>query len=192
MGSVNIPGNFENLSTTTSINISSITYRDNLEIKRDNTYFFQKAETQSISFTFSTRFQFPLKTSTSINRTQLFIPLKDENDVIYKDETSWTFMSTTAQYSFLKNKLRINGGLDYMTNGETGDDLTKLYGGKLGGSWDIINKLTLSFNSSIRLNMIQLYKSDNTDNDEDGSVDEFGENWDVNSSGFNLTLGYRF
>jgi hypothetical protein len=40
--------------------------------------------------------------------------------------------------------------------------------------------------------MIQLYKSDNTDNDEDGSVDEFGENWDVNSSGFNLTLGYRF
>ena len=26
----------------------------------------------------------------------------------------------------------------------------------------------------------------------DGEVDESGENWTINSSGFNLTLGYRF
>ena len=29
-------------------------------------------------------------------------------------------------------------------------------------------------------------------NADDGEVDESGENWTINSSGFNLTLGYRF
>ena len=55
-----------------------------------------------------------------------------------------------------------------------------------------LNKLTLTFNSSIRMNDIKLYKTDKSDNDDDGEVDESGENWTINSSGFNLTLGYRF
>jgi len=52
--------------------------------------------------------------------------------------------------------------------------------------------LTLTFNSSIRMNDIKFYKTDESDNDDDGEVDESGENWTINSSGFNLTLGYRF
>jgi hypothetical protein len=79
-----------------------------------------------------------------------------------------------------------------MTNGETDDSSTKLYGGKIGGDWDILNKLTLNFNSSIRMNNIKLYKTDGSDNDDDGKIDEAWENWTVNSSGFNLSLGYRF
>jgi hypothetical protein len=75
-----------------------------------------------------------------------------------------------------------------MTNGETDDSSTNLYGGKIGGDWDILNKLTLTFNSSIRM----IYKTDKSDNDDDGKVGESGENWTINSSGFNLTLGYRF
>ena len=61
-----------------------------------------------------------------------------------------------------------------------------------GGDWDILNKLTLTFNSSMRMNDIKFYKTDESDNDDDGEVDESGENWTINSSGFNLTLGYRF
>ena len=60
-----------------------------------------------------------------------------------------------------------------MTNGETDNTSTKLYGGKLGCDIDIIYKLTMSFNSSIRMNDINGKRS-------------------VNSSGFNLSLGYRF
>nr|AGO88068.1 hypothetical protein [uncultured bacterium 125003-E23] len=184
MGSVNIPGNIGSVSTTMSINVNSISYKDNLASEREVDFLFQKAETQSISATFSTRFKFPLKTSTSFNRTQLFIP--------YMDESAWTSISTSAQYSLFKNRLRIRGGLDFMTNGETGKSSTNLYGGKIGGDWDILNKLTLTFNSSIRMNDIKLYKTDESDNDDDGKVDESGENWTINSSGFNLTLGYRF
>jgi hypothetical protein len=188
MGSVNIPGNFGSVSTTTSINVNSIAYKDNLAGERKDDFLFQKAETQSISATFSTRFKFPLKTSTSFNRTQLFIPYMDVNNKPYKDESAWTSISTSAQYSLFKNRLRIRGGLDFMTNGETDDSSTNLYGGKIGGDWDILNKLTLTFNSSIRM----IYKTDKSDNDDDVKVDESGENWTINSSGFNLTLGYRF
>ena len=192
MGSVNLPGNFGSVSTTTSINVNSIAYKDNLAGEREDDFLFQKAETQSISVTFSTRFNFPLKTSTSFNRTQLFIPYMDKDNKPYKDESAWTSISTSAQYSLFKNRLRIRGGLDFMTNGETDDSATNLYGGKIGGDWDILNKLTLTFNSSIRMNDIKLYKTDESDNDDDGEVDESGENWTINSSGFNLTLGYRF
>ena len=192
MGSVNLPGNFGSVSTTTSINVNSIAYKDNLAGEREDDFLFQKAETQSISATFSTRFKFPLKTSTSFNRTQLFIPYMDINNKPYKDESAWTSISTNAQYSLFKNRLRFRGGLDFMTNGETDDSSTNLYGGKIGGDWDILNKLTLTFNSSIRMNDIKLYKTDESDNDDDGKVDEPGENWTINSSGFNLTLGYRF
>ena len=192
MGSVNIPGNFGTVSTTMSINVNSISYKDNLAGERKDDFLFQKAETQSISATFSTRFKFPLKTSTSFNRTQLFIPYMDVDNRPYKDESAWTSINTSAQYSLFKNRLRIRGGLDFMTNGETDDSATNLYGGKIGGDWDILNKLTLTFNSSIRMNDIKFYKTDESDNDDDGEVDESGENWTINSSGFNLTLGYRF
>ena len=196
MGSVNLPGNFGSVSTTTSINVNSIAYKDNLAGEREDDFLFQKAETQSISVTFSTRFKFPLKTSTSFNRTQLFIPYMDVNnmglDSVIIDKSAWTSISTSAQYSLFKNRLRIRGGLDFMTNGETDEKATNLYGGKIGGDWDILNKLTLTFNSSIRMNDIKLYKTDKSDNDDDGEVDESGENWTINSSGFNLTLGYRF
>ena len=79
-----------------------------------------------------------------------------------------------------------------MTNGETDVTSTKLYGGKFGCDIDIIYKLTLSFNSSVRMNDIKLYKTDDFDNDNDGRIDESGEHWSINSSGFNLNLGYRF
>ena len=196
MGSVNIPGNFGSVSTTTSINVNSISYKDNLAGEREDDFLFQKAETQSISATFSTRFKFPLKTSTSFNRTQLFMPSMEVDSLdlvsVIIDTSAWTSISTSAQYSLFKNRLRIRGGLDFMTNGETDKTATNLYGGKIGGDWDILNKLTLTFNSSIRMNDIKLYKTDESDNDDDGKVDESGENWTINSSGFNLTLGYRF
>ena len=173
MASVNIPGNFEKFTTTTSININSITYKDNLASERNQDFFFQKSETQTMSVTLSTRFQIPLKTTTAFNRTKIIIPYLDENNSPRKQENSWTSFSTSAQYSLFKNKLRFRSGLDFMTNGKTDNTGTQLYGAKFGSDWDIINKTTLSFSSSIRMN---------SSNDE----------WNVNSSGFNTTLGYRF
>ncbi len=192
MASVNIPGNFNTFTTTTSINMTSISYKDNLASERNKEYFFQKAETQSISATFSTRFEFGLKTTSTFNQTKIIIPFLDDNNFAQQETNTWTSISTSAQYGLYDNRLRFRSGIDFTTNGKKDNSSIKLYGGKIGSDWDIIDKLTLSFVSSIRMNNSKGYSSDQKDNDGDGRIDEKRENWSTNSSGFNLSLGYRF
>jgi hypothetical protein len=192
MGSVNIPGKFKKLTTTTSINVSSISYSDNLEAQRKADYFFSKSETQSISATFSTRFNIPLKTSSTFNKTIINTPYLDADNVASIQENAWTSFSTTSQYSFFKNKLRSRIGADFTTNGEKGSLGTKLFGANLGGDWDILDKLTLTLNSSLRLIDKDGNRNDGIDNDLDGKIDELRENWSISNSGINITLGYRF
>ena len=192
MASINVPGNFNVFTTTTSINLNSITYKDNLSSERNKDYFFQKSETQSISATISTRFEIPLKTSSSFNQTKIFIPYLDQDNVAQQLINTWSSFNTSIQYGLLNNKLRLRSGLDFTTNGKKDNTSVQLYGSKLGTDWDILDNLTLSFNSSIRLNNSKGYRSDDLDNDGDGLIDEKRENWSTNSSGFNFTLGYRF
>ena len=192
MASINVPGNFNVFTTTTSINLISIKYKDNLASERNKDYFFQKSETQSISATISTRFEIPLKTSSSFNQTKIFIPYLDQYNVAQQLINTWSSFNTSIQYGLLNNKLRLRCGLDFTTNGKKDNTSVRLYGAKLGTDWDILDKLTLSFNSSIRMNNSRGYRSDDIDNDGDGSIDEKRENWSTNSSGFNFTLGYRF
>ena len=192
MASINVPGNFNVFTTTTSINLNSITYKDNLASERNKDYFFQKSETQSISATISTRFEIPLKTSSSFNQTKIFIPYLDQDNVAQQLINTWSSFNTSIQYGLLNNKLRLRCGLDFTSNGKKDNTSVRLYGAKLGTDWDILDKLTLSFNSSIRMNNSRGYRSDDIDNDGDGLIDEKRENWSTNSSGFNFTLGYRF
>ena len=192
MASINLPGNFENFTTTSSINVNSISYTDNLASNRKKDFFFQKAETQSLAATLSTRFVFPLKTTSTFNQTKIFIPYLDQNNIAQKQTNTWTSYMMSAQYAFLENRLRLRSGIDYTTNGKKDDTAIKLYGGKLGCDWDIFDKLTLTFNSSIRLNNNKNNNFDEIDNDGDGKTDEKRENWSMNSSGVNLTLGYKF
>ena len=192
MASINVPGNFNIFTTTTSINLNSITYKDNLASERNKDYFFQKSETQSISATISTRFEIPLKTSSSFNQTKIFIPYLDQDNVAQQLINTWSSFNTSIQYGLLNNKLRLRCGLDFTTNGKKDNTSVRLFGAKLGTDWDILDKLTLSFNSSIRMNNSRGYRSDGIDNDGDGLIDEKRENWSTNSSGFNFTLGYRF
>ncbi len=190
--SVNIPGNFNIVTTTTSINVNSISYSDNLASERRKDYLFQKSETQSLSATISARFQIPLKASMSFNSTKLVTPYLDASLNRYVVESNWRAMNSSIQYSMIDNKLRLRAGLDFMTNGKDDDSLIRLYGGKFGCDYDIMTKLTLSINSTIRINDSRIYINDEIDNDNDGEIDESNENWSINSSGMYITMGYRF
>tara|TARA_B100001093_G_C26164578_1_gene733013 strand:- start:23 stop:343 length:321 start_codon:yes stop_codon:yes gene_type:complete len=106
-----------------------------------------------------------LKTSITLNQAKITIPFLDNEDKLVIMENIWTTTGANFQYSMIGNKLRFNGGLDYMTNG----DLTGIIGGKFGSDFDIIDKMTISFYSMLRIS--------------DG---------DINSSGINVSLGYRF
>ena len=111
--------------------------------------------------------------TTAFNQTKISVPFIDENNIANKQINTWTSTTFSAQYRLYNNKLRIRGGLDYTTNGVEDSSSIELYGGRLGCDWDVFKNLALNFNSSLRYS----YAS-NT--------------WTQNSSGFNLSLGYRF
>ena len=153
--SINIPGSIGPVSNTIALNFNSITYKDVIETdekyadkpRRDD-YLFQKSDTRTISANISSRFPFPLRTVVSFNKTQIYIPMMDENLNVIKDEIGWTSGGLSGSYSLKNNSIRINSGLDYMTNGNT-DDSVQILGFKIGADWDLLSNLVFSLKSNI-------------------------------------------
>ena len=141
---------------------------------------------KSISANISTRFQLPLKTNTTFNRTQIFIPYLDNNNVAQIQVDTWTSLSNSVNYNFEKIRVGIGGGFDFTTNGNK-DQSINLYGIKLNADWNIIDNLILNSSFAMRLN-----NTKTSEYDEDGNSDKIIEDWRTSSSGFNLSLGYRF
>ena len=196
--SVNIPGSMGPISNTIAINFNSITYSDlvatdekYLENPRRDDYLFQKSDTRTYSANVSSRFPFPLRTVLSLNKTQIFMPMVDQNLNMIKNEIAWTSGGLSGTYSLRNNSIRVSSGVDYMTNGSDKNSV-QIVGGKLGCDWDIISNLVLSVKSNIRLNRIKANKDDGLDNDNDGKVDNRGEIWSTSNSGIVFSLNYRF
>ena len=196
--SVNIPGSMGPISNTIAINFNSITYSDlvatdekYLEKPRRDDYLFQKSDTRTYSANVSSRFPFPLRTVLSLNKTQIFMPMVDQNLNVIKNEIAWTSGGLSGTYSLRNNSIRVSSGVDYMTNGSDKNSV-QIVGGKLGCDWDIISNLILSVKSNIRLNRIKANKDDGLDNDNDGKVDNSGEIWSTSNSGIVFSLNYRF
>lgn len=196
--SVNIPGNIGPISNTIAINYNSITYKDviandekYLDNPRRDDYLFQKSDTRTISANISSRFSIPLRTVISFNKTQIFIPMMDENLNVIKNEIGWTSGGINGTYAVKNNTMRLTSGLDYMTNGNN-DDSVQILGFKIGADWDLLNNLILSIKSNIRLNRMKANDSDGIDNDDDGKIDNNGEIWSTSNSGTMVSLNYRF
>ena len=196
--SINIPGSIGPISNTIALNFNSITYKDIIETdekyadkpRRDD-YLFQKSDTRTISANISSRFPFPLRTVVSFNKTQIFIPMMDENLNVIKDEIGWTSGGLSGSYSLKNNSIRVNSGLDYMTNGNT-DDSVQILGFKIGADWDLLSNLVFSLKSNIRFNRIKANENDGIDNDNDGKIDGKSEIWSTSNSGTVISLNYRF
>ena len=196
--SVNIPGNIGPISNTIAINYNSITYKDviatdekYLDNPRRDDYLFQKSDTRTISANISSRFSIPLRTVISFNKTQIFIPMMDENLNVIKNEIGWTSGGINGTYAVKNNTMRLTSGLDYMTNGNN-DDSVQILGFKIGADWDLLDNLILSIKSNIRLNRMKANDSDGIDNDDDGKIDNNGEIWSTSNSGTMVSLNYRF
>jgi hypothetical protein len=196
--SVNIPGSMGPISNTIAVNFNSITYTDlvatdekYIEKPRKDDYLFQKSDTRTYSANISSRFPFPLRTVVSFNKTQIFMPMMDQNLNVIKNEIAWTSGSLSGTYSLKNNSIRISSGIDYMANGSDKNSV-QIVGGKLGCDWHIISSLVFSAKSNIRLNRIKANKDDGIDNDNDGKVDNIGEVWSTSNSGIVFSLNYRF
>jgi hypothetical protein len=196
--SVNIPGNIGPISNTIALNYNSITYKDVIatdekyvDSPRRNDYLFQKSDTRTISANISSRFSIPLRTVLSLNKTQIFIPLMGDDLNVIKEEIGWTSGGITGSYALRNNTIRINSGIDYMTNGNKNDSV-QILGFKLGSDWDLLDDLVLSIKTSIRFNRMKAYENDGVDNDNDGRIDGKDEIWSISNSSSMISLNYRF
>ena len=196
--SLNIPAIILGSQSVFSLNLNLIKYTDLVEtdqkyenIRRRSDYFFQKADSRNFSFNLSSRFKSSLKTSFSINKTELFMPLLDIDSKVYVKTLSWTSLNNNNSYYFNQFGININGGFDYMSNGSGGNSI-QLMGLKFGGDYKVIKNLIFNFKYNIRFSHSKANKSDNIDNDKDGKIDNRGENWIKNNSGLVFSLGYRF
>ena len=99
---------------------------------------------------------------------------------------TWTSFSNSVNYNFEKIRVGIGGGFDFTTNGNK-DQSINLYGIKLNADWNIIDNLILNSSFAMRLK-----NTKTSEYDEDGNLDKIIEDWRTSSSGFNLSLGYRF
>ena len=117
--------------------------------------------------------------------------MMDENLNVIKDEIGWTSGGLSGSYSLKNNSIRVNSGLDYMTNGNT-DDSVQILGFKIGADWDLLSNLVFSLKSNIRFNRIKANENDGIDNDKDGKIDGKSEIWSTSNSGTVISLNYRF
>ena len=182
-----------NITLKNSTNFDDIVNTDEKyeDKRRRDDYLFQKSDTRTISANISSRFPFPLRTVLSYNKTQIFIPMMDENLNIFKNKIGWTSLGINGSYAFKNNSIRLTSGLDYMANGND-DDSVQIIGFKIGGDWDILNNLIFSLKSNIRFNKIKANEDDGIDNDNDGKIDNNGEVWSTSNSGTVLSINYRF
>ena len=65
MASINIPGSFKYFTSTSSFNINSITYKDNLSRKGKRITFFKNLKQNQYQQQFQIVLIFPLKTNSS-------------------------------------------------------------------------------------------------------------------------------
>lgn len=196
--SINMPGSLGPISNTIAVNYNSITYKDiiatdekYLDSPRQDDFLFQKSDTRTFSANISSRFPFPLRTVLNFNKTQIFMPMIDQNFIVTKNEIAWTSAGINGTYSLKNNSIRISSGADYMTNG-TDESSVQIVGLKLGVDWDIINNLVFSAKSNLRLNRIKANEDDGIDNDNDGKTDNRGEIWSTSNSGLIFSMNYRF
>jgi hypothetical protein len=158
--SINIPSNMGPVSNTIAVNYNSITYTDlvatdekYLDNPRKDDYLFQKSDTRTYSANVSSRFPFPLRTVISFNKTQIFIPMMDENLNMIKNEIAWTSGSLNGTYSLNDNSIRKKNGVVSLTIGNDNNSVP-LLGGALGIDWVILPNLVFGAKHSIRMNRI--------------------------------------
>ena len=169
--SITYPFSTGRLKHNLNLNVNSLTNEDVLAGDRIKGYFFQKSDSKTISTALSTKFYRPLRTVFNISRTAIQVPIQDNEGLIYFNELTWTSVNTKGSYSFWNNRLKVTGGLSYLSN--KGTTPIKLYG----------------FNSGIEINIVNGMKAFLTGYMQMRSTEKETA---LNTSGVLLSLRYNF
>jgi len=147
--SITYPISTGQLKHNLNINLNSLTNKDLLAGERKKGYFFQKSDSKTVSTALSTKYKIPLRTVLNISRTAIQVPIQDEDGFIYFNELTWTTFNTKGSYSLWDNRLKITGGLSYLTN--KGTTPIKLYGINSGIEYNIMSGMNALLTGQIQM-----------------------------------------
>jgi hypothetical protein len=151
--------------------VNNIVNEDQLAGDRKKDYFYQKSDSKTISIALSSRFSIPLRTVANFSRTSIQVPVQDIDGNMSKNELVWTSISGNGNYSFWNNKLKVNGGLTYLSNKGTAP--ISLYGIKGGADFNVLKGMYASLSGHLQM------RNDDSD-------------FSLNTSGFLFSFRYNF
>ena len=154
-----------------NLNVNNIVNEDQLAGDRKKDYFYQKSDSKTISIALSSRFSIPLRTVANFSRTSIQVPVQDIDGNMSKNELVWTSISGNGNYSFWNNKLKVNGGLTYLSN--KGTTPISLYGIKGGADFNVLKGMYASLSGHLQM------RNDDSD-------------FSLNTSGFLFSFRYNF
>ena len=154
-----------------NLNVNNIVNEDQLAGDRKKDYFYQKSDSKTISIALSSRFSIPLRTVANFSRTSIQVPVQDIDGNMSKNELVWTSISGNGNYSFWNNKLKVNGGLTYLSNKGTAP--ISLYGIKGGADFNVLKGMYASLSGHLQM------RNDDSD-------------FSLNTSGFLFSFRYNF
>ena len=154
-----------------NLNVNNIVNEDLLAGDRKKDYFYQKSDSKTISIALSSHFFIPLRTVANFSRTSIQVPVQDIEGNINSNELVWTSISGNGNYSFWNNKLKVNGGLTYLSN--KGTTPISLFGIKGGADYNFLKGMYASLSGQLQMR----------DDDSEFSL---------NTSGFLFSFRYNF
>ena len=189
MFAVNFPFTSGNLKQNITLNIGNVTNLDNLNNKRSDLYLFPKTDSKTISVTLSTLFPDQLKTVYHMSQTKLEIP-SFTNNKLTKTPYTWTNFSLSANKMIFEDKVNSKGVITFLNSKSQIN--SKLLGLRAGLDYRFQENLTASIMSQVRFNYTPDFKKDELDNDGDGTIDNSGEVFNINSMGIIFNVQYNF
>ena len=171
LASVNIPLTILDISHFVVVNYNTIKNTDNLGSKRAGNYLFPKTDTETLSLNLSSKYTIPLRTNLSFSNTELFLPFTSTDGRVEKVRYTWTTAGLAGQYKLMNDKLRVSGGISYLSS--KGLSESTIVSVKGAADMDVIEGM-----SAILSGVLQLTKT--------------GDETEINTTGIILKLRYNF
>ena len=119
----------------------------------------------------SSKYTIPLRTNLSFSNTELFLPFTSTDGRVEKVRYTWTTAGLAGQYKLMNDKLRVSGGISYLSS--KGLSESTIVSVKGAADMDVIEGM-----SAILSGVLQLTKT--------------GDETEINTTGIILKLRYNF
>ena len=172
--SINYPITFRSIKHNFVLNYNRMTNTDKLAGQRMVGYFFPGSDSKSVTLSFASRFQSPLRTMLNVSLMDLFIPSLDYEGNVIKNTITWKTLGLNGRYSLQDNKINLTGGLSYIKN-ESLTTVSSVIGLRGGADYKLLQDFSLSFSGQLQI-----------------IVNETAKETKLNTSGILISFRYNF